>query len=189
MLKAARILLVSVALVGTGALVTGCQTDPDIDITKLGVETDPPETLYNQGLANLRAGNISEASRKFDAIDRQHPFSEWARKALVMSTFTKYRLAKYDDAITAGTRFRRLGGPCILLQAGSFSAAARRLRISKSATSAHVQRLEERLGVRLLHRTTRRNLAHRGWRGILSALRPHRRRSGIRRAGSARAAA
>ncbi len=43
-----------------------------------------------------------------------------------------------------------------VVQAGSFSAAARRLRISKSATSAHVQRLEERLGVRLLHRTTRR---------------------------------
>ncbi|MDI7863797.1 outer membrane protein assembly factor BamD [Rhizobiaceae bacterium n13] len=105
MLKAARIMLVSVALVGTGALVTGCQTDPDIDITKLGVETDPPETLYNQGLANLRAGNINEAGRKFDAIDRQHPFSEWARKALVMSTFTKYRQGKYDDAITAGTRY------------------------------------------------------------------------------------
>jgi DNA-binding transcriptional LysR family regulator len=43
-----------------------------------------------------------------------------------------------------------------VVEAGSFSAAARRLRISKSATSAHVQRLEERLGVRLLQRTTRR---------------------------------
>jgi DNA-binding transcriptional LysR family regulator len=43
-----------------------------------------------------------------------------------------------------------------VVEAGSFSAAARRLRISKSATSAQVQRLEERLGVRLLHRTTRR---------------------------------
>jgi DNA-binding transcriptional LysR family regulator len=43
-----------------------------------------------------------------------------------------------------------------VVEAGSFSAAAHRLRISKSATSAHVQRLEERLGVRLLHRTTRR---------------------------------
>jgi DNA-binding transcriptional LysR family regulator len=42
-----------------------------------------------------------------------------------------------------------------VVDSGSFSAAARRLRISKSAVSAHVQRLEERLGVRLLHRTTR----------------------------------
>jgi DNA-binding transcriptional LysR family regulator len=43
-----------------------------------------------------------------------------------------------------------------VVEVGSFSAAARRLRISKSAASAHIQRLEERLGVRLLHRTTRR---------------------------------
>src|SRR6185437_5245272 len=38
----------------------------------------------------------------------------------------------------------------------SFTVAARRLKISKSAVSAHVQRLERRLGVRLLNRTTRR---------------------------------
>jgi DNA-binding transcriptional LysR family regulator len=43
-----------------------------------------------------------------------------------------------------------------VVDSGSFSAAARRLKISKSAASAHVQRLEERLGVRLLNRTTRR---------------------------------
>lgn len=42
-----------------------------------------------------------------------------------------------------------------VVDSGSFSAAARRLKISKSAVSAHVQRLEERLGVRLLNRTTR----------------------------------
>jgi DNA-binding transcriptional LysR family regulator len=42
-----------------------------------------------------------------------------------------------------------------VVDAGSFSAAAKRLRISKSAASAQVQRLEERLGVRLLNRTTR----------------------------------
>src|SRR5216117_1579193 len=43
-----------------------------------------------------------------------------------------------------------------VVDSGSFSAAARHLEISKSAVSAHVQRLEERLGIRLLNRTTRR---------------------------------
>jgi DNA-binding transcriptional LysR family regulator len=43
-----------------------------------------------------------------------------------------------------------------VVDAGSFSVAARRLGISKSAASAQVKRLEERLGVRLLNRTTRR---------------------------------
>ncbi|TIQ36061.1 MAG: LysR family transcriptional regulator [Mesorhizobium sp.] len=43
-----------------------------------------------------------------------------------------------------------------VVDSGSFSAAARHLKISKSAVSANVQRLEQRLGIRLLNRTTRR---------------------------------
>jgi outer membrane protein assembly factor BamD len=101
----ARSALVSLVLIGAGFGITACQSDRDIDITKLGMETDPPETLYNQGLANMKAGNLSEASRKFDAIDKQNPFTEWGRKALVMSTFTKYRLGRNDEAIAAGNRY------------------------------------------------------------------------------------
>ncbi len=98
-------MLVSAALLGAGLGVTACQSDPDIDITKLGLETEQPEVLYNQGLANMKAGNLSEAGRKFDAIDRQNPFTEWGRKALVMSTFTKYRLGRNDEAIATGNRY------------------------------------------------------------------------------------
>ncbi|MBP1844982.1 outer membrane protein assembly factor BamD [Rhizobium petrolearium] len=97
--------LVSLMLAGAGLGMTACQSDRDIDITKLGMETDPPETLYNQGLANMKAGNLAEAGRKFDAIDKQNPFTEWGRKALVMSTFTKYRLGRNDEAITTGNRY------------------------------------------------------------------------------------
>ncbi|WP_037088422.1 outer membrane protein assembly factor BamD [Rhizobium sp. CF080] len=105
MRKTARVALVSLVLAGAGFGMTACQSDPDIDITKLGLETDAPETLYNQGLANMKAGNLSEASRKFDAIDRQNPFTEWGRKALVMSTFTKYRLGRNDEAVATGNRY------------------------------------------------------------------------------------
>ena len=98
-----------VALLSTVPLaLTACQSDPDIDITKLSAETDPPEVLYNQGLANLNAGNVTEASRKFAAIDRQHPFSEYARKALVMSAFVNYRQGANQEAITAGQRYLKL---------------------------------------------------------------------------------
>lgn len=101
----ARVLMVSLLLAGTGTFVASCQSDKDIDITKIGIETDPPDVLYNQGLANFKAGNMKEAQRKFDAIDREHPFTDWSRKALVMSTFIKYRSGDYQEAITTGTRY------------------------------------------------------------------------------------
>jgi outer membrane protein assembly factor BamD len=106
--KMARIAVIALAASATSVLVTACQNDPDIDITKLAAETDPPEVLYNQGLANLNAGKTTEAARKFDAIDQQHPFSEYARKALVMRSFINYRNGQYQDAINGASRYLNL---------------------------------------------------------------------------------
>ena len=106
--KAARVAAIALAVSAAGLLVTSCQNDPDIDITKLTAETDPPEVLYNQGLANLNAGKTTEAARKFDAIDQQHPFSEYARKALVMRSFINYRNGQYQDAINGASRYLSL---------------------------------------------------------------------------------
>ncbi len=100
-----RIGFLAIALIGTGVGLAACQSDKDIDITKLGFEAESPEVLYNQGLANMKAGNMAEAGRKFDAIDKQNPFTEWGRKALVMSTFVKQRMGRNDDAISVGNRY------------------------------------------------------------------------------------
>lgn len=54
------------------------------------------------------------------------------------------------DRMTSLTVFARV------VDAGGFSAAARRLEMSTTMVSNHVKALEDRLGVRLLNRTTRR---------------------------------
>ena len=64
-----RAAMLTLALGGAGFALSGCQSDKDIDITKLVPDGDPPEVLYNQGLANLKAGKTVEAARKFDAIE------------------------------------------------------------------------------------------------------------------------
>ncbi len=53
-------------------------------------------------------------------------------------------------------RFEEMRVFAAVVEAGGFTAAAARLGMSKAAVSRHVAELEERLGVRLLHRTTRR---------------------------------
>ena len=103
----ARTVLMTLVL-GTGGLLAGCTSDPDLDITKLSVQTDPPDVLYTQGLANLNAGKVAEAQRKFEAIDRQHPFSEYSRRSLVMATYLKYRQGDNTGAVLAGERYMKL---------------------------------------------------------------------------------
>ncbi len=53
-------------------------------------------------------------------------------------------------------RFRNLEAFIAVVEAGSFTAAAERLDIAKSAVSRRISALEERLGAQLLRRTTRR---------------------------------
>jgi outer membrane protein assembly factor BamD len=82
-------------------LLVGCGgKKPDTE-----VNVDPPDVLYNQALANLDSGNAREATKKFDEIDKEHPYSDYARKAMLMSAFLHFRRAQYQDAINDAQRY------------------------------------------------------------------------------------
>jgi outer membrane protein assembly factor BamD len=68
----------------------------------------PAGELYNEGLANLNANKMRNAVTSFDEVDRQHPYSEYARKALLMSAFVSYRRSQYDDTVSAANRYLTL---------------------------------------------------------------------------------
>jgi outer membrane protein assembly factor BamD len=62
-------------------------------------------TLYNGGLAEMQSGNYSRAQKKFAEVERQHPYSKWATKAILMQAFSAYQRRGYDDAVNASQRF------------------------------------------------------------------------------------
>jgi outer membrane protein assembly factor BamD len=67
---------------------------------------EPAEKLYNEGVFLLNEKrDYSEANKRFEEVDRQHPYSEWARKALLMSAYSSYQAKEYDDSITAARRY------------------------------------------------------------------------------------
>jgi len=104
--RPARLLAVA-ALLAPVAL-AACSSNKDIDLATYAETVEPADVLYNQALANLEKGKVREASKKFEALDRQHPYSEYARKSLIMNAFTQYRQANYPEAITAGQRYVQL---------------------------------------------------------------------------------
>jgi outer membrane protein assembly factor BamD len=67
---------------------------------------EPADKLYNEGLFLLNnKRDFKEAAKRFEEVDRQHPYSEWARKALIMSAYAYYEGSQYEEAINAGKRY------------------------------------------------------------------------------------
>lgn len=66
----------------------------------------PADRLYNEGVFLLNEKKmIREAAKKFEEVDRQHPYSEWARKALIMQAYAQYDARDYDECINSAKRY------------------------------------------------------------------------------------
>ena len=62
-------------------------------------------TLYALAKTRMDQGAYEEAAQLFAEVERQHPYSVWARRAQLMSSFSYYMARKYNEAISAGQRF------------------------------------------------------------------------------------
>src|ERR1700744_5773351 len=66
----------------------------------------PAEQLYNEGLfLTNEKRDAKGGAKKFEEVDRQHPYSDLARKSLLMSAFAYYQANDYDSCIGAATRY------------------------------------------------------------------------------------
>ncbi len=63
------------------------------------------ESLYSQAQDRLSKGNTLLAAALFDEVERQHPYSPWARRAQLMSAFSYYIARDYNKAIQNSQRF------------------------------------------------------------------------------------
>ncbi|MEL7130487.1 MAG: outer membrane protein assembly factor BamD, partial [Pseudomonadota bacterium] len=63
------------------------------------------EVLYNSAARELDRRDYGEAIELFNEVERQHPYSEWARRSTLMSAFAAYQSRQYDDAINTAQRY------------------------------------------------------------------------------------
>lgn len=62
-------------------------------------------TLYNAGKHRFEQGRYKLAAALFDEVERQHPYSPWARRAQLMGAFSYYAARDYTKAIQSARRF------------------------------------------------------------------------------------
>ena len=68
----------------------------------------PVDQIYNDAWNQIHQNNWVEAAKQFDEVERQHPYSVWARRAMLMSAYCYYEGNKYTDAISTADEYIQL---------------------------------------------------------------------------------
>jgi outer membrane protein assembly factor BamD len=85
-------------------LVAGCSAFGD-DAPEVRIEDKPASRIYAEAEALLAGGEPIEAARQFREIERLYPFSQYAKRALVMSAFAAYEAGAYSQARSSAQRY------------------------------------------------------------------------------------
>jgi outer membrane protein assembly factor BamD len=62
-------------------------------------------TLYALAKSRMDQQRYEESAKLFDEVERQHPYSVWARRAQMMSAFSYYLARKYPESVSSARRF------------------------------------------------------------------------------------
>lgn len=95
LIKRATYLILAIGIL----TLAGCSEDEPVYVER------PVEELYNEAVDALQVRDYEAATRAFDEVDRQHPYSVWATKAQLMSAYAYYLDDEYDDAVIALERY------------------------------------------------------------------------------------
>ncbi len=96
-------LMVSAAL---AVMVSGCSILGGSDSReRLAYVERPAENIYNEGMDNMEKNDLEKAKLFFQEVERQHPFSKWARRSMLMTAYANYLSADYEEAVATAQRF------------------------------------------------------------------------------------
>jgi outer membrane protein assembly factor BamD len=98
------LVLATVAVSALTLSACGARTDRP----RLAYEERPVEALYNTGYQRLQSKRWADAIDYFQEVERQHPYSEWSRRSILMQIYAYYQNNNYAEAIAASDRFIQL---------------------------------------------------------------------------------
>lgn len=84
------------------ALVAACSSGNSAE--KL-LNPDPPDKMFRSADSLMQRGRFEDAAIRFEELDRDHPYSPEARRAIVMSAYAYYKAQKFPEAIATGKRY------------------------------------------------------------------------------------
>ncbi len=71
-------------------------------------ETASVESLYERASKAMENEDYVEATQYFEEVERQHPYSQWSRRAQLMSAYSSYLDQRYVEAVVSLDRYIQL---------------------------------------------------------------------------------
>ena len=68
-------------------------------------EDQAAEEIFISGEKEILRKRYSDAAEKFSEIERLYPYSDWAKRALIMQVYSYHKDQSYDDVVSAANRF------------------------------------------------------------------------------------
>lgn len=97
--------LKTAVLVGLIGGLSACSSFGGNKKEKLAYVERPAEQIYRQGFEQMEARDWDRAKLFFNEVERQHPFSKWARRAMLMTAYANYKATDYEEAVATAQRF------------------------------------------------------------------------------------
>ena len=65
----------------------------------------PPGDIFAKGEAELAGGDADDAAKTFNEIERLYPFSQLAKRAIIMSAYSSYKARDFSSARASARRY------------------------------------------------------------------------------------
>lgn len=86
-------------LIGLGLLLSAC-AEPEPVFEQFG-----PKEIFDRGEYELAQNNPDDAAKFFGEVERLYPYSEWAKRALIMQAYSYHVDRDYEQSRSAAQRY------------------------------------------------------------------------------------
>ncbi|MDG0986194.1 MAG: outer membrane protein assembly factor BamD [Paracoccaceae bacterium] len=77
---------------------------------QVGIDNSPSEDkaaeeIFNSGEKEILRKRYGDAAEKFTEVERLYPYSDWAKRALIMQVYSFHKDQSYENVVSAANRF------------------------------------------------------------------------------------